>query len=204
MSEVKQYPTWQKYLRQSQSIRDLLATEREKKASEEKAEAAREIGLDLQKALMHFGVYVETAPIENDVEVDGYHFRLFQGNYRTYKEPYTDGETREVFDFTLVVAKAIPGRTDPDDDTQRYRQIVVNTRHLPRGTGWDYYLCQLADAFDELDAAVLYDLQRDLERLKKAEEARLNPPREAESADEKLLTLLRSIIRAEIANELYV
>lgn len=200
MSDAKQYPAWQKYIRQMQGIRDLKHAEAEVKAREEKAEEARETGLDLQKALMHFGIYVETAPAENDVEVDGYRFRLFQGNYRTYK---TEDTGREIFDFTLVVAKAIPGRTDDDDDTQHYRQIPVNTRHLPKGATWDYYLCQLADAFDELDSQVAYDVARDAERMQQAEKRAAQAPEPPESADDNLLKLLRSLIREVVSDELY-
>ena len=198
MHEVKQHPAWQKYIRQMQGIRDLKQAEAQAKAKAEKAEAEREIGLDLQKALMHFGIYIETPPFVNDVEVDGYHFRLFQGKYFACEDK--DSE-REIFQFTLVVAKNIPGRTSDDDDPQHYNQIAVNTRHLPKGTSWDYYLCQLADAFDELDSRVAFDVARDAERKQRDEQQAAKPPA-VESADDKLLKLLRAIIREEVQREL--
>lgn len=200
MSEVKQYPAWQKEFRAMQAVRDENHARSQAKAQQEKAAQEREAGENLAKALMHFGIYLETPPVVNEVEIDGYIFRLGMGrNYRVYKKD----TGQEWFDFTLVVVKMIPGRTGEDDDPSHYRNITVNTANTLEKIGWDYYLCQLADAFDELDQAVLYDVKADLERLKKSEERRLNPPEQAESADEKLLKLLRSLIREVVSEELY-
>ncbi len=200
MSDVKQYPAWQKEFRAMQVIRDENHAQSQAKAQAEKAAQEREAGEKLAKALMHFGIYLETPPVTNEVEIDGYIFCLVQRMYRTFKNT-TD---KEWFEFTLAVVKRIPGRTSEDDDPSHYRNISVNTVNTAEKFGWDYYLCQLADAFDELDQAVAYDVQRDLERQKRAEAQRLNPPEQAESTDEKLLKLLRSIIREVIADELYI
>lgn len=198
MSEVKQYPEWQKEFRAMQVIRDENHAKSQAKAQEEKAAQERETGEKLAKALMHFGIYVEIPPPANRIEIDGYIFVLaHQGNYSVYKN--TDG--KEWFDFTLLVAKTIPGRSaDDEQNTEVYRRIEVNTRH---NVQWDYYLCQLADVFDEIDNSLAYEIERDLGRQKRAAEREAAPPAESDSIDEKLLKLLRSIIRAEIANELY-
>lgn len=201
MSEVKQYPAWQKEFRAMQAIRDENHAKSQAKAQAENAAKEREIGEKLAKALMHFGIYLGTAPVVNEVEIDGYIFRLSQGgSYRAFKSD-TD---KEWFDFTLSISKLIPGRTSEDDNMSHYRLISVSTRNLPEGTGWDYYLCQLADAFDELDQSVAYDVARDAARQKKAAERETAPPEDIESADAKLLKLLRSLIREVIADELYV
>lgn len=198
MTEVKQYPIWQKEFRAMQVIRDENYAKSQAQARETKAAEEREVGEKLAKALMHFGIYLETPPAVNEVEIDGYIFRLsLGGNYRAYK----NDATKEWFDFTLSISKLIPGRTSEDDDMSHYRLIPVSTRNQPEGSGWDYYLCQLADAFDELDQAVAYDVQRDLERAKRAAERQAAPP--VESSDEKLLNLLRSIIREVVSDELY-
>lgn len=200
MSDGKQYPAWQKEFRAMQTVRDENYARAQAKAREEEAEEERQVGLNLAKALMHFGIYLETAPGVNDVEIDGYRFRLSNRQYRSLK---SDAANKEWFDFTLSVIKAIPGRSGEDDDPVHYRRISVNTRNMPENGGWDYYLCQLADAFDELDKSVAYDVARDAERKQRAEaRAALPDAPEVESDADKLLTLLRAIIREELSNQL--
>jgi hypothetical protein len=193
MSDVKQYPTWQKELRAMQAVRDENHAKAQAKEKEEKADTARKVGLNLSKALMHFGIYIETPPVVNSVEIDGYTFRLFQGKYQGDK----------AVNFTLVVAKAIPGRDGEDKVLECYRQISVNTMHFSEEVKWDYYLCQLADAFDALDESVAYEVARDAQWKQDAEARRLNPPEKRESEADQLVKLLRSIMRDIFEEQAY-
>lgn len=200
MSESKQYPAWQAAFRVAQAERDQRVAEMDAKKREEAAEVEAAKGVELTKALMHFGIFIEPAPFTNHVEVDGFAFRLDQNGYRAFKNK--SGESNwEQFQFNLIVEKRIPGRTDDDDDPSRYRHVTVNTSSQPRNAGWDHYLVRLADAFDEIDQAVAFDVARDASR--KAERELLGAVEERESDQEKLLKLLRSIIRDEIADQLY-
>lgn len=199
MSEVKQYPAWQKEFRAMQAERDAKHEASQQKKREQQAEEAREAGKNLAQALMHFGIYLETPPATNEVEIEGFHFSLSNnGHYRCSKR----GDDSEAFDFNLIVAKKIPGRREEDEEnTEVYRRIEVGTYNMPKAVGWDYYLCQLADTFDELDKELAYQLQRDLDRAKRAAQREAAPP--IESDTEKLLNLLESFIRKTVTDELY-
>lgn len=196
MSELKQHPDWQKTFRDMQAIRDQRHAEQQAKAHAANVEAERKAGYRLQQALMHFGIYIDPAPQVNLVEVDGYQFKLLGGDYTLGKNA-----TGETFIFDLIVQKPIPGRTDEDDDRVQYRYITVNTT-TRREPNWDYELCKLADAFDEIDEAVAFDVARDAERKQRAEEQKLMPALKSETPEEKLFMLFRSLIREEIAKQL--
>lgn len=201
MSEsMKQYPEWQKSFRDMQAVRDQRHAEQREKARQENAESERKAGYRLQQALMHFGIYLDPAPQVNLAEVDGYQFKLLGGNYNIGKG--ADG--RETFAFDLVVQKLIPGRTvDDDNEFLRYRHVPVNPHKRRDQDGWDYELCLLADAFDELDEEIASDVVRDAERKARIEEQKL-APQNPESAEEKLLKVLRTFIRTEVANQLEI
>lgn len=197
MTDAVKYPTWQQAFREMQAIRDQHRAEAQAKAREANAELERKAGYRLQQALMHFGIYIDPAPQVNLVEVDGYQFKLLGSRYETGKI----GD-RESFSFDLVVQKPIPGRAEDDDIQAQYRSITVNTANLKPDFSWDYYLCQLADTFDDLDEAVAFDVARDIERKQRAEEQKIMRALKSETPEEKLFMLFRSLIREEIAKQL--
>lgn len=197
MTDAVKYPEWQKTFRDMQAVRDQRHAEQQAKAREENAEAERKAGYRLQQALMHFGIYLDPAPQVNLAEVGGFQFKLLGGTYNFGKQ----GD-RETYCFDLIIQKPIPGREDDDEGrSTHYRHIAVNTNGSRVHTDWDYELCQLADAFDAIDEAVAFDIQRDAERKQRAA-AQPSPAAKPETAEEKLLKVLRSLIREEIVNHL--
>ena len=195
---VKQYPEWQQAFREAQAERDNLAAIEAQIVRDKEAEEARAVGRDLAKALMHFGIYLETAPETNEAVIDGFTFCLSSGNHYTVKKN-TVGQ--EEFYFHLRVSKEVPGRSEEDRQIH-YRHIGVDTSYGFEKTGWDRYLCQLADAFDEIDQAMAFDVERNARYKQQAEERRLNPPEASESDEEKLLKLLESLVRKEVSKQL--